>query len=447
MTDESTQAPEPAPTTDVAVLLTMTPAQIFAPGKLNEVLAAIDKEARAEAKAADPTTPAGRERLRSNAYKVARSRTALDKMGLALTETWRKSTKAVNEERAAMEVRLKALEADVRKPLTAFEERERLRVEAHENMLADFNALTVFIGDPRVAVPTAADILVNLEKARTMGEGRDWQEFAERAANTKARVVDVLTSMHARAVKAEAEAKELAELRELRAKVQAEEAAREVEERRKAEEAKIAAVAEAARLQAEEEAKAREAELQRKAEEQAAAAKRREEEHAAMLAEREAEAKRQQEAHAAWMAKREAEHAAELARVQEQARVEEEQRKAAEAQREKDREEAARVMEEARKREEQAKVAAAVAEANRKAAEAEEKRHQQRQAEQAQAERALLGAQAEAEAKAANKAHRGRINSAVALKLMEVSSVSQVQAHKLVEAIAKGEIDHVSIAY
>lgn len=56
MTDESTQAPEPAPTTDVAVLLTMTPAQIFAPGKLNEVLAAIDKEARAEAKAADPTT-------------------------------------------------------------------------------------------------------------------------------------------------------------------------------------------------------------------------------------------------------------------------------------------------------------------------------------------------------------------------------------------------------
>lgn len=435
-----------APITDIAVLATMSPQQIFAPGMLTKVLDKIEEESRAEAKAADPSTSEGRERLRSNAYRIAKSRVSLDKMGLALTETWRKSTKAVNEERAAMEVRLKALEADVRKPLTAFEEREKARVLAHENMLADMNALTVLFPG-KDAVPTAADVLVNLEKARTMGEGRDWQEFAERAADTKARAIDVLTGMHARAVTVEAEAKELAELRELRARVQAEEAAREVEERRKAEEARIAAVAEAARLQAEEEAKAREAELQRKAEEQAAAAKRREEEHAAMLAEREAEAKRQQEAHAAWMAKREEEHAAELARVQEQARQQEEQRKLREAQVEHERQEAARVMEAARKRDEQAKIDAAVAEANRKAVEAEEKRHQQRQAEQAQAERALLGAQAEAEAKAANKAHRGRINSAVALKLMEVSSVSQVHAHKLVEAIAKGEIDHVSIAY
>lgn len=35
----------------------------------------------------------------------------------------------------------------------------------------------------------------------------------------------------------------------------------------------------------------------------------------------------------------------------------------------------------------------------------------------------------------------------MALKLMEVASVNQAQAHKLVEAIAKGEVPNVSIGY
>jgi len=220
---------------------------------------------------------------------VARSKTALDKMGKDLGESHYKSWKAITSERARIEKELDALKDEVRKPLTDWENAEKDRIAGHEQAILDLEALLDFGGQD----PSAAQLQERIEILAAR-PARQWQEFVQRASDASLRVGKRLEDLHAAATKREVEAAELARLR-------AEQLAREQKER----DDRIAAEA-AERARAESEAKAKreadeaaakaEAERQRVEREKAEAIARAEKAEADRVA---AEAKAERDAKAA----------------------------------------------------------------------------------------------------------------------------------------------------
>lgn len=251
----------------------------------------------------DVTTKTGRDAIASLAYKVARTKTALDNQGKALTDEWRKNTAKVNDTRNVIKDRLDALKDEVRKPLTDWEAAEENRVNGHKARLESLIALSkVGFGHPSLEL---REFLSDAESTRT---GADvWEEYAPQAGVAREDAIDTLTRLLATAEKQEAEAEELERLRAEKAerdrqdaeRIAAEHAAREADERAELERQAEAdraeretRLADEARQQAEREAAERVAmaeraakEAQERADREIAAAK--------AQAEREAEAERQ----------------------------------------------------------------------------------------------------------------------------------------------------------
>jgi hypothetical protein len=86
----------------------------------------------------DVSTEAGRNEVRSMARKVVTTKSAINKAGLALTDEWRRQTAEVTASRKKMEDELAALAAEVRKPLTDWEDAEDLRVKACQDKIEWF---------------------------------------------------------------------------------------------------------------------------------------------------------------------------------------------------------------------------------------------------------------------------------------------------------------------
>ena len=409
------------PTTNLALVFT-------GDGGVDAILTKIETDARALAADLDISTEKGRKEIASLARtKIARSKTALIDAGKKLTEDWRKQTAAVNADCRIIEARLDALRDEIRAPLTAWEQAEKDRVAAHDRAITDIEALASGLEGL-----TAEQIRERL-KAPPLTEARNWQEFQQRASRTILSTGAILKVALRDAEQRAAEA--------------AERAAREAQE---AEERRLAAL-----------------DAQRIREEQIAA-------HAAEKARQEAEAKAEMERLAAH-AKAEADRRAAEAKA-------EAERQAIEARAREEREELERKAEAERLRSEQrekdardaqvrAEAAAKKAEADRIAAEERAERERQaaaaaqqkREAEAAaraeaekaaaiEAERARAAAaaeaeRAEAERRAANVAHRKRINNAVLAALVEHAGLSDAAGKAAIEAIARGLIPNVSIAY
>ena len=309
---------------DLVVFEKLTPAAVFAPGGVNDILEKIGREVRSTH--TDISTKAGREAVASLAYKVARSKTALDKMGKELGETHYRSWKAITAERSRIEAELDALRDEVRKPLTEWENVEKDRIAAHEQALGAISQHLAL-----ASTATLAEMRGFIADIGTIAQ-RDWQEFAARAAGTVDEVRASLNKTLADAERREAEAAELARLR-------AEQVAREQKER----DDRIAAeAAERARIEAETRAKHEAEEVAAKAE---ADRKRVEQERAAAIARAEqAEAAR---IAAAAKAEQDAKDAAEAAERNRLASIEDERKRAAD---EKAREAAATAKREADKK-------------------------------------------------------------------------------------------------
>jgi len=219
---------------------TLTPAVVFAPGGVDAIISKLEADVRAVG--TDISTEAGRKAVASLAYKVARSKTALDDMGKQLVADLKAQTGKIDAERRVIRDRLDALRDEVRKPLDDFEQAEKSRVEAHEAAIA---AMTQLLHTPAVGSDDVSRYLDELSRIAQ----RDWQEFSTRATATADEVRNRLNQTLADMTKREQEAAELARLR-------AEQVAREQAER----EARIAAeAAERAKADAEAAAK-REAE-------------------------------------------------------------------------------------------------------------------------------------------------------------------------------------------
>lgn len=299
--------------------------------KLDALLSRV--EAQARKLVPDLSTEASRGIIRSNAYEVAKSKTAMEKAALALTEDWRSRTKAVNGMRAVAAARLEALKDEVRAPLTKWEAEEKARIERLEA------ALAAIASNPTLTA-TAAALAAEMARVEAIVVDESWQEYEDGARRIKADTLATLTDLLAEKERHETQ---IAELEALRAEKAARDAADRVEaEAKAAEERRIARERAEAERQAQaarerEEAAARAAEAARIAAELEAAEKIAAAEREAQEAER-----RRQEAEAA--AEREREEAA--------AREAEAARKAAEAQERALEEQRLRLAEERRQQEE-----------------------------------------------------------------------------------------------
>lgn len=219
-------------TIDVA---TLTPATVFAPGGVEAIVSKIEAEVSAEVFTLE--TAEGRERIKSVAYRIARSKTALDEMGKELVAGIKAQAATIDAERRTIRDRLDALKESVRGPLTAWEDAEAARAANHEGVLVWIVQASQFESSP-----TAAAISERMAALENEAQ-RDWQEFAERAIDAYQATREKLTIMLAAAEQAEADAAELAELRRMKAERDAADAARLIEEARLAREADAARIA------------------------------------------------------------------------------------------------------------------------------------------------------------------------------------------------------------
>jgi colicin import membrane protein len=395
----------------ITAIQAIVPADFFRPGGSKEVLAALKEEVRRQSAALDISTEIGRAAIASLAYKVARSKTALDEQGKKLVINIKAQVSVTDKERGKVWDELDALQKEVRKPLTDWENVEKDRVADHES------ALTLIASTAALDGPLTLDEIEAKIEAVNQLYARDWEEFKQRAAGAKALALSDLNTAVGRAKEAirlreeqerqEAEARERAikEREEAAAKAATEEANRKAAEQ--ARRAREAAEAEQRRVENERieaEARAKQAEAQRIAAEQDAARK---------LAEAEEQRKREAE-------------------FAEQKRIAAEK----EAKRQLDLAEARRVADE----QAAAKRAQEAAEQAKREKEAAIEAERQRVATEKRKEAV------EAEKRAKNSAHQAAVNREALVGLVKVGATDDL-GKAIIGAIAKGEIAHVRIEY
>lgn len=207
----------------------------------------------------DVSTKKGRDAIASIAHKVARSKTALDNIGKDLVAELKDIPKKIDAERKRMRDLLDSWQAEVRKPLTEWEEAEAARLARHQGEIDKIN-LRLECRDL-----DSAELKANIAWLEGLAISQAWEEFEAEAARAKDKALVALREALAARDKFEAEQ---AELERLRAEV----AAREQKER---EERIAREAAEAERLAAERRAQEeRDAATRREAEAKAAAERR-----------------------------------------------------------------------------------------------------------------------------------------------------------------------------
>ena len=228
------------PVTALALIETMTAVQVFSENGLDPLIDRIERDTRTIV--LDVSTKKGREQIASLSYMVAKSKTALDKMGQDLVADWKKNSKKVDAERARAWNRLEALQKEIRQPLTEWEDREKTRCGQHEARLAQIAQYATDVTANWLVVPIEQ---MNRRLQEYLTNETDWQEFSVRAKLALEAATDAIASAILKRQKHDADQAEFARLR----KEEEERKQRAHEERLKAEAAKKA------RLEAEEEAR------------------------------------------------------------------------------------------------------------------------------------------------------------------------------------------------
>lgn len=224
-------------------------------------------------------TKKGRDAYASMAFKIARSKTALDAVGMELAADLKEKPKKVDASRKRMRDQLDAWRDEARGPLNEWEAAEEARKARHNDRIEHIRSFEDFDGLLAAGLEVQ---LANLEDITVDGSLEEYEAEAHRA---KDKAVKVLRAAIEAQKAREAEQAELERLRQ-------EAAEREQKER----EARIAREAEErARREAEQAAQAEREAAARKEREAKEASERREREHqeAIAKAKRDAEAERQ----------------------------------------------------------------------------------------------------------------------------------------------------------
>lgn len=253
-----------APETPIALLIEENPGIVLQePAKL---AALYDKmKADIAAHVPDLSTEKSRKAIGSLAYKIARTKTAIDDAGKKLNEDLRKEINVVDAKRREIRDTLDGMRDQVRKPLDDWEAAE----EQRENDIAELRSYFQSARILQVGT-TAAQIAERMNEVRQKELPADdvLRDAKPEILELRTLVISDLLDARTRTEKAEADAAELERLREEQRKRELEEierqAAADAESRRveaeKAEQERLAAAAEKARLDAiaETERKARE---------------------------------------------------------------------------------------------------------------------------------------------------------------------------------------------
>ncbi|WP_375272082.1 hypothetical protein [Sphingomonas sp.] len=318
--------------TDIATQVQHEPAIVLLDaGKRDDLFDHIQREI--DAFEPDLTTVKGRDAIKALAYKITRTKTAIDAAGKQLNEDARAKINVVDAARRVARDRLDQLAEDVRRPLTAWEEAEKARVAECEATIAQIvSAGTVTLDDTAATVRERGASIWQTEIDADRFGG-----LFEKATSAKDHTVSLLKTALARLTQEETDRAELEKLRaeaaERAERERQERVAREEQERAEAE----AKAAEERRVAAEKAEADRLARIEREATERAqreaeAAARaeqeRRDREHAQQLA---AERRRAEEAEQTAQAERDRIAADEAAR-----RKQAEQEAAAQAKRDAD---------------------------------------------------------------------------------------------------------------
>ena len=172
-------------------------------GLLNEIAT------QAKSIVLDATTEKGRKEIASWAFKIAKTKTALDSAGKSLTEDWQKQTKAVNAVRSKAWDFLENLQREIRKPLDEFEGAERARIEIRKDRLTQIEGLK-----DEIYTSSGAEkiYLAAIEQVKELAVF-DWQEFSYKAENTAKEVITILEGRFESVKQARLDAEELEKLR------------------------------------------------------------------------------------------------------------------------------------------------------------------------------------------------------------------------------------------
>lgn len=178
----------------------------------------------------DISTRKGREAIASMAYKVARSKTALDDVGKKLVADLKEVPKKIDAERKRVRDTLEAWQEEVRRPLNEWQAAEDARIDKHSEAIERLKALALDLDG--ITAEDLADRVAQLE-AIALGEG--WEEFEAEAARAKDKALVILRAALTARRQYEADQAELARRRaedELREQQEREaRIAREAEER------------------------------------------------------------------------------------------------------------------------------------------------------------------------------------------------------------------------
>lgn len=178
----------------------------------------------------DVSSRKGREAIASMAYKVARSKTALDDVGKKLVADLKEIPKKIDAERKRVRDTLDGWQAEVKLPLTEWQAKEDARVDCHNSGILRIENLAEDLHDI-----TAEDLADRIQKIEAAVIDQTWEEFEAEAARAKDKALATLRAALIKRRAFEAEQAELARLRaesEARAKADHEAAiAREAAER------------------------------------------------------------------------------------------------------------------------------------------------------------------------------------------------------------------------
>lgn len=210
-------------TTSLIPLETITAAQVYAtPNGVDTVLADVATKANLllDEKKPDVSTAKGRDALKSIAYLVVRSKTALDDLGKDHVANLKKAAAAVDADRRIIRDKLDDLATSIKQPVVDWEAAEKRR---QDELLTALEALKRLDELPHNFTPADVDEAM---KAVELAAQREWGEFAERADDLVARHRRYLPLQRAAALQREADQEELARLREQQAQRDREDAER-----------------------------------------------------------------------------------------------------------------------------------------------------------------------------------------------------------------------------
>lgn len=157
----------------------------------------------------DTSTKKGRDAIASIAYKVARSKTALDNVGKELVAELKDVPKKIDAERKRVRDTLDRWQEEVRRPLNEWQAAEDARVDRHNDGIEWFRLRAEENSD------LSSDELVHsIEEVESYVIDESWQEFEAEAHRIKARALTSLKEALDKRIKADNEAAELVRLRQ-----------------------------------------------------------------------------------------------------------------------------------------------------------------------------------------------------------------------------------------